>query len=628
MRTPPRQDDETLLDLHHAGKLVSRYPAVRGLLAGLSDTELVSAGRLLSLLDPDDVLREHPAVPAVATYVTGHGTLAQLTAPLVAEFARHGLLARVTISDFDAYVFDLGDPESGLYAADPELTLCVLDPMVIWDEVPVPWRPADVERVAEEKYRLIERLVARFQAGGRGTLVLNTVPLLRSFSAQLVDHRSRARLAAVWRAFNTRLLGLAETYPSAVVLDLDPLIAGGIAAADARLSRYAKAHLSPALLARYAREVGHLARHVTGRTKKALALDLDGTLWGGVLGEDGADGIELTDGYRGEAYRAFQRVVKQLGAQGVLLGVVSKNDPEPVAAVFRDHPGMCLGEDDLVRIVTNWRPKHDNLAELAAALNLGVDAFVFADDSAYECGLVSHGLPGVAVVRLGDEPALHGEDLLLDGWFDTQELTTEDRTRVAKYRDELVRKDFLDGFDSLDDYLRELQVRIRLDDADEAEVPRVSQLTLRTNQFNMTTLRLQPGDLRALLADPATRVVTVRTGDRFGDNGLVGAVFLRRDGDTTHIDNFVLSCRVFSRGIEQACLTAVLRYARAAGATRVMARHRVTAKNGKVKDFYPRNGFATVTDDGTTASFRHDLSDIPLPPSHIQLTDRLGDGTS
>jgi FkbH-like protein len=199
---------------------------------------------------------------------------------------------------------------------------------------------------------------------------------------------------------------------------------------------------------------------------------------------------------------------------------------------------------------------------------------------------------------------------------------------VAKYRDELVRKDFLDGFDSLDDYLRELQVRIRLDDADEAEVPRVSQLTLRTNQFNMTTLRLQPGDLRALLADPATRVVTVRTGDRFGDNGLVGAVFLRRDGDTTHIDNFVLSCRVFSRGIEQACLTAVLRYARAAGATRVMARHRVTAKNGKVKDFYPRNGFATVTDDGTTASFRHDLSDIPLPPSHIQLTDRLGDGTS
>ncbi len=621
-------DDETLLDLHRAGKLVSRYPAIRGLLAGLSDAELTSAGQLLARLDPDEVLREHPAVQAVTVFVTGHGTLAQLTAPLVAEFARHGLLARTVAADFDSYVFELGDPGSELYAADPDLALCVLDPMVIFDEVPVPWRPEDVERVAGEKYDLLEGLAARFQATGRGTLVLNTLPLLRSFSAQLVDHRSRARLGAVWREFNARLLGLADEYPAVVVLDLDPLIAEGIAPCDPRLSRYAKAHLSPALLARYAREVGHLSRHVTGRTKKALVLDLDGTLWGGILGEDGADGIELAGGYRGEAYQAFQQVVRQLGGQGVLLGVVSKNDPEPVATVFREHPEMALKEDDLVRICANWRPKPDNLTELAGALNLGVDGFVFVDDSPYECGLVRHALPGVAVVQVGAEPALHVEDLLRDGWFDTRQLTTEDRTRGAKYREDLVRKDFLDGFDSLEDYLHGLRMTVRLAEVGEAEVPRVSQLTLRTNQFNMTTVRLQPGDLRTLIAEPATRVVAVQAGDRFGDNGLVGAVFLRREGDTLHIDNYVLSCRVFSRGIEQACLSAVLRYARASGVTTVSARHRATAKNGKVRDFYPRHGFLPVTDDGETAVFQHDLADIPAHPSHIRLTDLLGENAS
>jgi FkbH-like protein len=376
-------------------------------------------------------------------------------------------------------------------------------------------------------------------------------------------------------------------------------------------------------LARYAREVGHLARQITGQAKKVLALDLDGTLWGGVLGDDGPDGIQLADGLRGEAFRAFQRVVKQLGSQGVLLAAVSKNDQEPVAAVLRDHPAMTVREEDFVRVVANWRPKPDNLAELAEDLNLGVDSLVFVDDSRYECGLVRHALPSVAVVELDAEPAMHIEALLRDGWFDTRELTAEDRTRVAKYREELARKDFLDGFDSLADYLRQLNVTVRLAQADDRDVPRVSQLTLRTNQFNMTSRRLQPAEVRDLLADPAALVLAVQTGDRFGDNGLVGAVFAHRAGDAVHIDNFVLSCRVFSRGVEQACLSSVLHYAQAGGAAHVVGRYRATAKNGKIKDFYPRNGFTTLADDGATATFRHDLAEIPAPPDHIHLIDSL-----
>ncbi|NUU20362.1 MAG: HAD-IIIC family phosphatase, partial [Streptomycetaceae bacterium] len=395
-----------------------------------------------------------------------------------------------------------------------------------------------------------------------------------------------------------------------------PLAGEGIAVGEPRLHAYAKAYLSPALLAAYAREVGHLARHVAGRTKKALVLDLDETVWGGVLGEDGADGIEVADTYRGEAFRAFQKVAKQIASQGVLLAAVSKNDLDPVRAVLRDHPGMTLREDDFVRVTANWRPKHDNLRELASDLGIGVDSFVFADDSPYEVGLVRTELPDVAVVALDGEPALHIEKLMRDGWFDARELTAEDRERTTRYREELDRRDFLDGFASLDDYLRELGVTVRFSAATEAEIPRVSQLTLRTNQFNLTTERLQVPDVAARSADPAFSVLAIRSSDRFGDNGLVGAVFVRRDGGTARIDNFLLSCRVFARGIETACLSALLTALRHAGVTEVRAAYRPSAKNGKVADFYPRAGFTAVGGDG---DFRHDLQDIPEAPKHVAL---------
>jgi FkbH-like protein len=611
--------DERLTELHRSGRLVSRYPEVRALLADLAGPELDRAGRLLARLDPDEVLREHPDTPSLTVALTGHGTVAPLAPSLTAELARHGMLARVSVSDFDSWVFDLGDPGSALYAARPDLVCCLLDPMVVVDELPSPWRPGDVERIAMEKVALAERLAVRFRSAGHGTLVLNTLPQPRWLTAQLVDLASRARIGVIWREANARLLRAAGD--SVVVLDLDPLIGEGVPVRDARLSRYAKAHLSPALLAAYARETAHLARQLSGRTKKTLVLDLDGTVWGGVLGDDGPEGIEVADGYRGEAFRDFQRVVKQLGSQGVLLAAVSKNDLEPVLAVFHDHPDMTLREDDFVRIVANWRPKHDNLAALATALNLDADSFVFVDDSAYECGLVRREMPGVAVVPVGADPALHAEALLRDSWFDVRELTDEDRARVSTYRDELVRQDFLDSFESIEDYLRELDVRVILASVTDADVARVSQITLRTNQFNLTTRRMRPDDVRAYAAEPGNLVMTVRSADRFGENGLVGVVFVRREGDEAHVDNFLLSCRVFSRGVEQAALSALLTRARAAGVVAVNAAYRATAKNGKVREFYPRNGFTRAGDDGETLTFRHDLVEILEPPAHVTLTD-------
>jgi FkbH-like protein len=632
-----READESptdvLLELSRSGQLAARYPEVSTLTAGLTGDALARAGRLLAALDPDEVLRAHPRTPALTVALTGHGTLSPLVPPLTAELARHGIVMRRFVGTFDSFVFDLGDPGSDLYTARPDLVLLVLDPMMVFDEVPVPWQPDDVQRVLADKLTLVRRLVEQFQAtAGRATLVLNTVPLPTRFTAQLVDYRSRAQLGVAWREANAELLRLCGTTRGVVVVDLGPLVCEGIPASDTRLSVYAKAHLSTELLARYAREIGHLARGLVGRTRKALALDLDGTLWGGVLGDDGVDGIEVDGSYRGEAFRAFQRVLKQLGSQGVLLAAVSKNDVEAVCTALRDKAGMVLREADFVRVVANWRPKHDNLVELAAALNLGLDSIVFVDDSRFECGLVRQELPQVAVVPVDGEPALHVQKLLRDGWFDVREVTAEDRTRVELYQQEQARNAFLDRFTSVEEYLRELSVSVRLGPAEEADVPRISQLTLRTNQFNLTTRRLQPEEVRAALAEPGVRVFTIRSGDRFGDNGLVGVVFTRRVDDLVSIDNFLLSCRVFSRGIEQACLGAVLRQAERAGARAVVGHYRPSAKNGMVRDLYPRYGFTPVPsegrddeggadDDSGAVAFRHDLTAVVTTPEHIQLTE-------
>ncbi len=612
-----------LARLQRAGSIAAQYPAVRGLLARLTGEQFRRAGHLLSRVPAQQVLTAHPDTPQVTVAVTGHSTLNPLIGPLTAEFARHGLLLRPLLGDFDSYVFDLADLDNGLYAARPDLALCVLDPQIVFDEVPSPWRPQDVSQAFEDRLRVLDHLAGRFSAAGHGVLVLNTIPLPRHLAAQLVDHRSRAELGALWREANARLLRLTANYPGVVVLDADTLICDGLAVTDPRLSVYAKAHLAPDLLAAYANQVAHLARHVTGRTKKVLAVDLDGTVWGGVLGEDGAEGVVVADGYRGEAFTVFQKTIRQLASQGVLLAAVSKNDLEPVQRVLREHPEMVLSEPDFVRIAANWRPKHENLLELAADLNLAPDSIVFVDDSPYEAGLVRSELPEVAVVEVNSEPALHTRKLLSDGWFDTVELTADDHERPARYREELARKDFLSSFDSVEQYLRDLGISVRVAAAAEQELGRVSQLTLRTNQFNLTTQRLQLAEVRQLASDQKVLVLAVRAADRFGDNGLVGTVIARRDGDTLHIDNFVLSCRVFSRGIEQATLSTILRHARSTGASSVAASYRRTPKNRTVRDFYPRHGFAIASEDGETTTFRHDLRTIAPPPEHVRLTEEL-----
>ncbi|MGW7264951.1 HAD-IIIC family phosphatase [Streptomyces sp. NPDC054842] len=611
--------------LHRTGTLAAEYGRVRTLLARMPPEDLPAAGQLLARLDPKEVCR-HTDVPVVTVKVTGHSTVAPLVAPLTAELARHGLLLEAQVSPYGSYLQDLMRPAAA-GEDQPQLTLCLLDAHTVFDDVTVPWRVEDVEAAARARLSLIAGAVRAHQESGHGLLVLNTVPLPRRHSHQLLDLRSRARLGAVWRDFNRGLLLLAEQHPGVVAVDLDPLVAEGVPAWDARTAQYARARLSHPLLAAYAREAAHVVRARLGRTRKCLVLDLDGTLWGGVLGEEGPAGVELGAGLKGEAFQEFQRVLQQLASQGVLLAVSSKNDSDTVHETLRTHPAMVLREDAFVRVNANWKAKHDNLRDIADRLGLGLDSFVFVDDSPFECGLVAEQLPEVAVVRVDEEPALHPTALLADGWFDLFELTEADLERAGRYRTEALRQDFREDFGSYQDYLEGIGLEVVLRSPQESEIGRVSQLTLRTNQFHLATERLQAPEVTARTRQPGRQVIAVRARDRFGDHGLVGALFLRRDADVLRIDNFVLSCRVFSRGIESACVAAVLQYARNTGARAVTGRYAPSPRNSAFASFYAEHGFAvtgTDPDDRNAVVFRHDLSDPAPAPAHLRLTAAFG----
>ncbi|WP_426403207.1 HAD-IIIC family phosphatase [Streptomyces sp. R-07] len=615
---------DRLRELRARDSLEASYDTVAGLLAR-SEAEddpvaLRRAGRLLAGVDPRRVLECHPGTPVVTVAITGQSTVAPVVDPLTAELARHGILLRPVLGDHGAYVHDLTDREGHLHGVGQDLTLCLLDAETVFARVPEVWRPEDVARAADETLALLADVAAAHTAASGSPLVLNTVPLLRSWSHQLVDHRSRAALGAVWRDFNSGLLRLSGTTPGLVVIDLDPLLAEGGPVHDVRLAHYAGARLGAPLLAAYAREVAHLVRALRGKTRKCLVLDLDQTLWDGVLAEEGADGIAAAGTDRGEAFGAFQRVVKQLASQGVLLAVSTRNDRGEAVAALRDHPDLRLRDTDFVRIEADWDPKDGHLLDIAEHLGIGTDALVFVDDSAAECARVRRGVPEAAVVRLDDEPALHASRLLRDGWFDCPSLTEDDRDRNRRYRAEARRRELRLRTGAAEDFLRDLGTELECGPPHAHEQARIAQLTRRTNRFNLAGTRMTETEVAAAADGTDGGVLlAARAADRFGDSGLVGAVLARRTGDVLDIENLWLSCRVLARGIEQALLTRVLELARETGCVEVRARYVRTAKNERAAGFYPSLGFAEVFRAAEKVIFVRDVITIPAMPAHVRV---------
>ncbi|MDR1377173.1 MAG: HAD-IIIC family phosphatase, partial [Synergistaceae bacterium] len=350
-----------------------------------------------------------------------------------------------------------------------------------------------------------------------------------------------------------------------------------------------------------AQEILRVEKAIRGERKKCLVLDLDNTLWGGAVGEDGVEGIALASFGVGSQYRDAQRIAKELAGQGVLLAIASKNNLEDALRPFKEHPHMLLKEDDFVKIKADWNPKPANIQAIAQELSIGLDSLVFVDDNSLEREAVKMALPAVAVPDFpGDTAQLPAfMKQVARTYFTALRLGEEDLKKTEMYRTEAKREAARSDHLSLDDYLASLDMKLnfyRLGPGNAEEIARAAQLTQKTNQFNLTTRRYTEADVTAMVNDRRVRVWVAELSDRFGDYGRICLAIARLNAPEAVIDTFLMSCRVMGRGVEDAVLGCVERALAAEGAAAIRGEYRETNKNEPVREFWNKMGYEPETD--------------------------------
>jgi FkbH-like protein len=418
--------------------------------------------------------------------------------------------------------------------------------------------------------------------------------------------------------FNRRLVQEARG-GSRFVLDVNALasLVGQAAWSAGRYWYAAKYPFAVAMIPLYADNLMRIVAAQTGRSRRVLVLDLDNTMWGGIVGDDGIEGLALGSGSPlGEAHSALQRMALSLKERGIILCVSSKNDEAIALDAFRNHPEMILNEDDIVAFRVNWDDKAANIKAIADTIDLGLDAFVFLDDNPAERKRVRDALPAVAVPELPEDPSDWLSVFQAAGYFEQGGFSKEDRLRAGFYKANVLRAAQLERIGDHDDYLHSLGMTLSVAAFDSAGRKRIAQLIAKSNQFNLTTRRYSEAEIAAMQSKSDIFTLQARLEDIFGDNGMISVVICRQNGQRWEVDSWIMSCRVLGRRVEETILQYLVGQARQRGITEIIGRYIPTAKNGLVRDHFSRLGFAqTASLDGET-TWRlvvNDYSEKALP---------------
>ena len=565
-------------------------------------------------------LRPHLKLTACKVAILRSFTLEPVTPLLRAGGLLGGLDIKVHIGDFDNYAQDILDPASSLYSFEPNVAILAVQTR---DVLPELWdnftdrSASDLSAAADNFLAILKEWITLFRSRRSANLIIHNLEKPEIPSAGVLDGQQSGQSLLV-ETINQKLRTIANEVPGVYVLDYDGLVSrqGRAKWHDERKWLTVRMPIAADQIGTLAQEWLRFLHPLCGRIGKVLVTDLDNTLWGGVIGEDGMDGIKLNGEYPGAAYRAVQRALLDLSNRGILLAVASKNNEADAMQAINDHPEMILRSQNFAATQIHWNSKVESLRAIAEELNVGLDSLVFLDDNPVEREHVRTSLPEVTVIEVGSDCMTFAKSIRACPMFERLSSSEEDKKRGAYYIEQRQRKEFEKNVTSVEDYYYSLNQRVELTPVSNGTLSRVADLLKKTNQFNLTTRRHSEPEVAKFAADPDWDVYLARVADRFGDKGIVGVCITHRSDEVCEIDTLLLSCRVIGRTVETAILHYLAEQNRARGVNQLEGWFLPTAKNKPAETFYPSHKFAekSKADTGTLWSLNLHETSIACPP--------------
>ena len=565
------------------------------------------------------------ATKPVRLAVLGSSTLTHLLPAIRVAGLRRGIWVDTYECDYGQYLQELSDPSSELHAFKPTAVLLALDAYHLTAGVTAGMDEATASAALDDAKAHIRETWKLARDAFKCPIIQQAALPVHLPVLGLNEHRLPGSRVGFIGRLNQALRVMAEE-DGVDILSVDDRAArdGVLAWHDAALWHRSKQEIAPTAGPLYGDLVGRWLAAKQGRSFKCLVLDLDNTVWGGVIGDDGMEGIAIGQGSAlGEAYTAFQEYCRELTRRGIILAVCSKNDEVNAVEPFESHPEMTLRRGDIASFVANWSDKAGNIRAIAEELSIGLDSLVFIDDNPFERNLVRQELPMVAVPEVSDDPVGYPVALSDAGYFEGLSVTDEDRERTSQYQGNKARDALKASATDLPAYLRGLEMQLVVKEFDRIGLQRIVQLINKSNQFNLTTRRYTDEDILAVMADPDAFGLQLRLLDRFGDNGVI-AIIIGRLQETKDllIDTWLMSCRVLGRQVEPTTLNLIAEQARKLGAKRVVGEYIPTKKNGMVKDHYARLGFTVAAaNEGGGSRNLLDLTTYTPADTFIHVTE-------
>ena len=561
-----------------------------------------------------------PGYPVVKLAILSDNATQQLTNVLKAALWEQRFFPEIYGGEMDSMAIEIFNGDSQLYAFQPQFVWLNLCPQAYRERF-YRTAPGEKERLpavyAAEVSAMVDALAEKgFQ------IILNLLPpplerMFGNYSSRTL-HSLQASMAEVNRLFVEK----SKITPQCHLNDVAFLAArtGLENWYDERLWAHSKYMCAPSCFPLVAESVAAIIRVTRGRLVKCLVLDLDNTLWGGVIGDDGLEGIELGGMGSGESFERFQRYLLQLKNRGLILAVCSKNNEEAARQPFRGHSAMVLKEQDIAVFVANWNAKSANLEHIIKVLNIGADSVVFVDDSAFERNEVRQALPAVIVPEMPEDPADFPAFLEAGGYFETVTFSDDDRKRAQMYQEEAQRTTLQISTKNIHEYLASLEMKIACRPFDAQHLARIAQLLQRSNQFNLRTQRFSEGQCQDFMAQPEQHpCFHIKLRDKVGDYGLISVVCAQQVENRLNILEYVMSCRVLNRGVEQYTMTFLMNYCSQHGLTKISGEYIATEKNHMVSKFYEQFGFKRVS--GTESRSVWELAVADYVPTKVFIQD-------